>query len=62
MISPVVTAVQRVSFAMKPLNIGKFRVIATWEVVAQGARLKTSVLGVTGSMGAPQDWETVANF
>jgi hypothetical protein len=35
---------------------------ATLEVVGQVAELKQCVLGVHGSMGAPQDWETAAGY
>ena len=62
MLALAAATAQRVSSAVKCLDIEQFRIIATLEAVAQGAELKTCVLGVTGSMGAPQDRETVASF
>jgi len=62
MFSPAATTAQRVSSAVKCLDIEQPRVRATLEVVAQVAELKTCVLGVTGSMGSPQDWETAVSF
>ncbi|RPB00043.1 COG4-domain-containing protein [Choiromyces venosus 120613-1] len=62
MLSPAATTAQRVSSAVKRLDIEQSRVKATLEVVEQVAELKACVLGVTGSMGAPQDWETAASF
>jgi len=62
MLSPAATTAQRVSSAVKRLDIEQSRVRATLEVVEKVAELKNCVLGVTGSMGAPQDWETAASF
>ena len=52
----------RVSGAVKRLDLEQVRVRSTLDVVEQVAELKTCVLGVTGSMGAPQDWETAAGY
>ncbi|CAZ84937.1 unnamed protein product [Tuber melanosporum] len=62
MLSPAATTAQRVSSSVKRLDIEQSRVRATLEVVEQVSELKACVLGVTGSMGAPQDWETAASF
>lgn len=52
----------RVSGAVKRLDLEQARVRSTLDVVEQVAELKACVLGVTGSMGAPQDWETAAGY
>ena len=52
----------RISGAVKRLDLEQVRVRSTLDVVEQVAELKTCVLGVTGSMGAPQDWETAAGY
>lgn len=62
MLSPAATTALRVSSAVKRLDIEQSRVKATLQVVEQVAELKACVLGVTGSMGAPQDWETAATY
>lgn len=62
MLSPAAATANRVSSAVKRLDIEQSRVKATLEVVEQVAELKACVLGVTGSMGAPQDWETAAGY
>ncbi|KAH0610841.1 uncharacterized protein H6S33_011268 [Morchella sextelata] len=62
MLSPVASTAARVTGAVKRLDIEQSRVKATLEVVEQVAELKACVLGVTGSMGAPQDWETAAGY
>lgn len=62
MLSGAATTANRVSSAVKRLDIEQSRVKATLEVVDQVAELKACVLGVTGSMGAPQDWETAARY
>lgn len=51
-----------ISVAVKRLDLEQARVKSTLEVVEQVAELKACVLGVTGSMGAPQDWETAAGY
>ena len=53
---------KRISGAVKRLDLEQSRVICTLDVVDQVAELKACVLGVTGSMGAPQDWETAASY
>jgi conserved oligomeric Golgi complex subunit 4 len=58
---PASTA-KRISGAVQKLDLEQDRVKATLEVVEQVAELKACVLGVTGSMGAPQDWETAAGY
>ena len=52
----------RISLAVKRLDVEQARVRSTLDVVDQVAELKACVLGVTGSMGAPQDWETAAGY
>lgn len=52
----------RISSSVKKLDLEQSRVKATLEVVEKVAELKTCVLGVVGSMGAPQDWETAASY
>ncbi|CUS11512.1 unnamed protein product [Tuber aestivum] len=62
MLSPAAATAHRISSAVRRLDIEQSRVKATLEVVEQVTELKACVLGVTGSMGAPQDWETAASF
>ena len=52
----------RISGAVRKLDLEQARVKSTLDVVEQVAELKSCVLGVTGSMGAPQDWETAAGY
>ena len=52
----------RISGAVKRLDLEQARVRSTLDVVEQVAELKACVLGATGSMGAPQDWETAAGY
>jgi hypothetical protein len=61
-LSIAATTANRVSSAVKRLDTEQSRVKATLEVVDQVSELKACVLGVTGSMGAPQDWETAASY
>ena len=62
MLSNAASTANRISNAVKLLDLEQSRVKATLDVVEQVAELKTCVLGVTGSMGAPQDWETAAVY
>ena len=62
MLSNAASTANRISDAVKRLDLEQSRVKATLDVVEQVAELKTCVLGVTGSMGAPQDWETAAGY
>ncbi|KAI9833098.1 MAG: hypothetical protein M1826_000465 [Phylliscum demangeonii] len=62
MLSDAASTAQRISGAVKQLDLEQSRVKATLEVVEQVAELKACVLGVTGSMGAPQDWEKAAGY
>ena len=62
MLSNAATTANRISNAVKKLDLEQSRVKATLDVVEQVAELKACVLGVTGSMGAPQDWETAAGY
>lgn len=62
MLSPTSNTASRVSSAVQALDIEQARVKVTLEVVEQVVELKACVLGVTGSMGAPQDWETAAAY
>lgn len=47
---------------VRQLDLEKSRVEATQKVVRQVAELRACVLGVVGSMGAPQDWEAAAGY
>ena len=51
-----------ISNAVKRLDLEQVRVKNTLDVVEQVSELKRCVLGVTGSMGAPQDWELAAGY
>ena len=62
MLSNAAAHARRISGAVKRLDVEQSRVKATLDVVDQVAELKSCVLGVTGSMGAPQDWETAASY
>ena len=62
MLSDAAATAHRISGAVKRLDLEQARVKATLDVVEQVAELKACVLGVTGSMGAPQDWETAASY
>lgn len=62
MLSEAAATAQRISSAVKRLDQEQENVKATLEVVEQVAELKACVLGVHGSMGAPQDWETAASY
>ncbi|KAF2664805.1 COG4-domain-containing protein [Microthyrium microscopicum] len=53
---------KRISSAVKRLDTEQENVKATLAMVEQVAELKACVLGVHGSMGAPQDWETAATY
>ncbi|MCJ1348656.1 hypothetical protein MMC31_006889 [Peltigera leucophlebia] len=62
MLSNAAATANRISGAVKQLDLEQSRVISTLDVVEQVAELKACVLGVNGSMGAPQDWETAAAY
>lgn len=62
MLSSAASTAHRISGAVKKLDQEQAAVKATLDVVEQVAVLKSCVLGVTGSMGAPQDWENAANY
>ncbi|RAL05071.1 Golgi transport complex subunit COG4 [Aspergillus ibericus CBS 121593] len=62
MLSDAATTADRISSAVRRLDLEQSRVKATLEVVEQVSELKACVLGVAGSMGAPQDWETAASY
>lgn len=55
MLSSAAATAHRISGAVKKLDREQAAVKATLDVVEQVAELKSCVLGVTGSMGAPQD-------
>lgn len=61
-LSSAASTATRISGAVKRLDLEQARVRGTLDVVEQVAELKACVLGVTGSMGAPQDWETAAGY
>lgn len=62
MLSSAASTADRISGAVNRLDKEQAAVKATLEVVEQVAELKACVLGVHGSMGAPQDWETAASY
>lgn len=62
MLSDAASTANRISTAVKRLDHEQANVRATLQVVEQVAELKACVLGVHGSMGAPQDWETAAGY
>ena len=62
MLSSAASTANRLSNSVRRLDLEQSRVKATLEVVEQVAELKACVLGVAGSMGAPQDWETAASY
>jgi hypothetical protein len=62
MLSDAASTANRISSAVKRLDQEQTNVKATLDVVEQVAELKACVLGVHGSMGAPQDWETAAGY
>lgn len=62
LLSNAASTATRISNAVKRLDLEQARVKGTLDVVEQVAELKACVLGVTGSMGAPQDWETAAGY
>ncbi|CAL5874941.1 uncharacterized protein PFLUO_LOCUS9243 [Penicillium psychrofluorescens] len=62
MLSEAAGTAERISSAVRRLDLEQARVKATLEVVEQVAELKACALGVAGSMGAPQDWENAASY
>ena len=62
MLSDASSTAKKISGSVKKLDLEQSRVKGTLEVVEQVADLKACVLGVAGSMGAPQDWETAASY
>lgn len=62
MLADAASTAHRISSAVKRLDQEQSNVKATLDVVEQVAELKACVLGVHGSMGAPQDWETAAGY
>lgn len=62
MLSEAAGTAERISSAVRRLDLEQARVKATLEVVEQVAELKACALGVAGSMGASQDWETAASY
>ncbi|KAJ5840203.1 uncharacterized protein N7525_005391 [Penicillium rubens] len=62
MLSEAAGTADRISNAVRRLDLEQARVKATLEVVEQVAELKACALGVAGSMGAPQDWEKAASY
>ncbi|KAL2866385.1 Golgi transport complex subunit COG4 [Aspergillus lucknowensis] len=62
MLSDAASTANRISSAVRRLDLEQSRVKATLKMVEQVAELKACVLGVAGSMGAPQDWEKAASY
>jgi len=62
MLSSAASTADRISGAVKRLDQEQAAVKATLEVVEQVSELKSCVIGVHGSMGMTQDWETAAAY
>lgn len=62
MLSDAASTADRISGSVKTLDLEQSRVQETLVVVEQVRELKSCVLGVSGSMGAAQDWETAASY
>ncbi|CAD0021159.1 unnamed protein product [Aureobasidium pullulans] len=62
MLSSAASTASRISNAVNQLDREQVAVKSTLNVVDQVAELKACVLGVNGSMGAAQDWETAASY
>lgn len=62
MLSSAASTAGHISSAVRKLDQEQGAVKATLDVVDQVAELKACVLGVHGSMGAAQDWETAASY
>ncbi|KAK5946259.1 Golgi transport complex subunit 4 [Knufia obscura] len=62
MLSEAASTANKISGSVKRLDLEQERVQETLTVVEQVRELKACVLGVSGSMGAPQDWETAAGY
>ncbi|KAF1810819.1 COG4-domain-containing protein [Eremomyces bilateralis CBS 781.70] len=62
MLAAAASTASRISSAVTRLDQEQANVKATLAVVDQVAELKACVLGVNGSMGAPQDWEMAATY
>ncbi|KAI4732133.1 golgi transport complex subunit Cog4 [Aureobasidium sp. EXF-10728] len=62
MLSSAASTASRISGAVNQLDREQAAVKSTLNVVDQVAELKACVLGVNGSMGAAQDWETAASY
>lgn len=62
MLSSASSTASRISSAVKQLDIEQENVRQTLSFVEAVVELKICVLGVSGSMGAAQDWETAANY
>ncbi|KAL8677911.1 MAG: hypothetical protein Q9186_005693 [Xanthomendoza sp. 1 TL-2023] len=62
MLSNAAITARHLSAAVSRLDLEQARVKGTLDVVEQIAELKMCVLGVTGSMGAAQDWEAAATY
>jgi len=62
MLSESASTAQRISNAVKELDLQQQRVKSTLTVAEQVGELKACVLGVSGSMGAAQDWEAAAGY
>ncbi|KAL4917466.1 COG4 transport protein-domain-containing protein [Aspergillus aurantiobrunneus] len=62
MLSGAAATADRISSAVRRLDLEQSRVKGTLGVVEQVSELKACVLGVAGSMGAPQDWERAASY
>lgn len=62
MLSEAASTANKISASVKRLDLEQAHVQETLTVVEQVRELKACVLGVSGSMGAPQDWETAAGY
>ena len=62
MLAGAAATASRISSAVRGLDREQAAVRSTLDVVEQVSELKSCVLGVHGSMGAPQDWERAAQY
>ena len=62
MLSDASSTANRISGSVKILDLEQSRLRQILTVVEQIRELKSCVLGLSGSMGAPQDWENAATY
>lgn len=62
MLLDAASSANRLSNSVKRLDLEQARVKGTITIVEQVEELKACILGMTGSMGAAQDWEMAASY